>query len=87
MYADRKKQFFAISRKQELIEQNYGHLWIQRAQIILEKLLSTLQQTACWPVLLMINNFCQRLFYLFFKKNYFKKLSIWGEIFNENHIQ
>ena len=39
-----KKRFFAISQKQGLIQQNDGHFWIQRAQITLKKLLSTLQQ-------------------------------------------
>ena len=41
-----KSGFFATSRKQELIEQNDGHFWIQRVLITLEKLLSTLHQMA-----------------------------------------
>ena len=35
--------FFAISQKQELIEQNYDHFLFQSSQITLQKLLSTLQ--------------------------------------------
>ena len=38
-----KKRFFAISQKQNLIEQKDGHFWIQRTQITLKKLLYTLQ--------------------------------------------
>ena len=52
MSAYRKKRFFAMSQKQELIEQNDVHFWTQPARITLKKLLSTLQQNVCWPVLL-----------------------------------
>ena len=38
----KKTDFSAISQKQELIEQNDDHFWIQRAQITLKKLLYTL---------------------------------------------
>ena len=34
-----------MSQKQEMIEQNDGHFWIQRAQITFQKLLYTLNET------------------------------------------
>ena len=39
-----KNVFLAISQKQELIEKNNGHFWLQRAEITLKKLY-TQQQT------------------------------------------
>ena len=42
-----KNRFFLQYRKKELIEQNDGYFWIQRAKITVEKLLSTLQQSGC----------------------------------------
>ena len=65
----RQKRFFGISQKQELIEQNYVHFWIQRAQITLEN--------CCLPCIKMSVEQCYRSISVILSKSITYFLSPW----------